>query len=129
MPFITKLKNGDIVEIEVGKKETNFQEEWIKEVKTAKAKTCMVKLLNKNKQIKKKKKTFEIFAKDRKNLALEIANVFTKNKINIESLEADVNDEKAKIKLTVKSKNNIDLKNIIEKLQKIENVKKVSIEE
>ncbi len=129
MPFITKLKNGDIVEIEVGKKETNFQEEWIKEVKTAKAKTCMVKLLNKNKQIKKKKKTFEIFAKDRKNLALEITNVFTKNKINIESLEADVNDEKAKIKLTVKSKNNIDLKNIIEKLQKIENVKKVSIEE
>ena len=43
MPFITKLQNGDIVEIITGKKKTNFQKEWLKEVKTAKAKTKMVK--------------------------------------------------------------------------------------
>ena len=128
MPFITKLKNGDIVEIEVGKKETNFQEEWLKEVKTAKAKTRMVKLLNRNKQKEKEEKTFEILAKDRRNLVLEITNTFTKNKINIESLEADVNDEKARIRLTVEERTKIDLKQIIEKLQKIKDVKKVSIE-
>ena len=128
MPFITKLKNGDIVEIEVGKNKTNFQEEWLKDVKTAKAKTRIVKLLNKNKPKENEKKIFEILAKDRKNLVLEIANTFTKNKINIESLEADVKDEKARIKLTVEKKAKIDLKQIIEKLQKIEDVKKVSLE-
>ena len=129
MPFITKLKNGDIVEIEVGKRETNFQEEWLKDVKTAKAKTKMVKLLNKNKQKEKEEKTFEILAQDRRNLVLEITNTFTKNKINIESLEADVNDEKARIRLTVKERTKIDLKQIIEKLQKIKDVKKVRLEE
>ena len=128
MPFITKLKNGDIVEIEVGKNKTNFQEEWLKDVKTAKAKTRIVKLLNKNKPKENEEKIFEILAKDRKNLVLEIANTFTKNKINIESLEADVKDEKARIKLTVEKKAKIDLKQIIEKLQKIEDVKKVSLE-
>ena len=128
MPFITKLENGDIVEIEVGKNKTNFQEEWLKDVKTAKAKTRIVKLLNKNKPKENEEKIFEILAKDRKNLVLEIANTFTKNKINIESLEADVKDEKARIKLTVEKKAKIDLKQIIEKLQKIEDVKKVSLE-
>ena len=128
MPFITKLKTGNIVEIEVGKKETNFQEEWIKEVKTAKAKTMMVKLLNKNEERVKKKEIFKIFAKDRKNLALEITDVFTKNKINIESLEADVLDKQAKIKLTIESKSKIDLKYIIEKIKKIKDVKIVELE-
>ena len=128
MPFITKLKTGNIVEIEVGKKETNFQEEWIKEVKTAKAKTMMVKLLNKNEERVKKKEIFKIFAKDRKNLALEITEVFTKNKINIESLEADVLDKQAKIKLTIESKSKIDLKYIIEKIKKIKDVKIVELE-
>lgn len=129
MPFITKLENGNIVEIEIGKKETNFQEEWLEDVKTAKAKTRMVKLLNKNKKSKKEEKTFEILAKDRKNLAIDITNVFTENKINIESLEADVNEKQAKIILTIDSKPKINIKQIMEKLQKIEDVKQVSIEE
>ena len=129
MPFITRLENGNIVEIETGEKETNFQEEWLKDVKTAKAKTRMVKLLNKNKQNEKEEKTFEIFAKDRKNLALEITNIFTKNKINIESLEADVNETQAKIKLTVLSKPRLDLNQIMQKLQNIKDVKQVIMEE
>lgn len=128
MPFIAKLENGDIVEIETGDKETNFQEEWLKEVKTAKAKTSMVKLLNRNSKNKKEKKTFEILAKDRKNLALEVTNVFTENKINIENLEADVNNSQARIRLTIISKQKINLRNILEKLQKIKDVRKVEIE-
>ncbi len=127
MPFITKLKNGDIVEIEKGEKETNFQEEWLKEVKTAKAKTRMVKLLNKSKQIEKDEKTFEIFAIDRKNLTLEITDIFTKNNINIESLEANVKEKNARIRLTIDYKHKLDLKKVIEKLKKIKNVKKVQI--
>lgn len=129
MPFITKLKNGDIVEIETGDKETNIQEEWLKEVKTAKAKTSMVKLLNKNRRKEKEKKTFEILAKDRKNLALEVTNIFTESKINIENLEADVDNSQARIRLTIISKPKINLRNILEKLQKIKDVRKVEIEE
>ena len=129
MPFISKLKNGNIVEIETGEKKTNFQEEWLKDVKTAKAKTSMVKLLDKNKKKEKEEKTFEIFAKDRKNLALEVTNIFTENKINIENLEADVEEEQARIKLTIISKPKINLINIIDKLQKIKDVRNVKIEE
>ena len=127
MPFITKLENGNIVEIEIGKKETNFQEEWLKDVKTAKAKTRMVKLLNKNKQNEKEEKTFEILAKDRKNLALEITNIFTKNKINIESLEADVNETQARIRITVQEAPKDNLINIIKKLENVNSVKTVKL--
>lgn len=129
MPFITKLENGNIVEIEIGEKETNFQEEWLKDVKTAKAKTRIVELLNKNKKNENQEKTFEIIAEDRKNLALEITDIFTKDKINIESLEAYVSEEKAQIKLTVLTKARMDFKQIIKKLQKIKNVKRVEIKE
>lgn len=128
MPFITKLQNGDIVEIITGEKETNFQEEWLKDVKTAKAKTRMVKLLNKNKTKPKEEKIFNIIAKDKKNLALEITNIFTENKINIENLEADVNEKKANIKITVKVRKNEDLNNVMENLENIDSVKIVSLE-
>lgn len=128
MPFITKLKNGDIVEIVTGDKDTNFQEIWSNEIKTAKAKTKILKLINKNKQQPKKKKTFEILAEDRKDLALDVTNIFTKNNINIESLEANVENKQAKIKLTVLLKPKLDIKQLIRKLQEIKNVKKIIIE-
>lgn len=128
MPFITKLKNGNIVEIETGDKETNFQEEWLRDVKTAKAKTSMVKLLNKNKKKEKIEKTFEIFAKDRKNLAMDITNIFTENKINIENLEADVEEEQARIRITIQEKPKDVLINTVERLENIDSVKMVKIE-
>ena len=128
MPFITKLKNGDIVEIETGKKETNFQEEWLKDVKTAKAKTRMVKILNKNKKDIIKEKVFKIIANDRKNLALEVTDIFTKNKINIENLEANVFEKSANIKVTIQAKPNDNLESIVEKLENIKDVKAVNME-
>ena len=128
MPFITKLKNGDIVEIETGEKETNFQEEWLKDVKTAKAKTRMVKILNKNKKDIIKEKVFKIIANDRKNLALEVTDIFTKNKINIENLEANVFEKRANIKVTIQAKPNDNLESIVEKLENIKDVKAVNME-
>ena len=128
MPFITKLENGDIVEIETGKKETNFQEEWLKDVKTAKAKTRMVKILNKNKKDIIKEKVFKIIANDRKNLALEVTDIFTKNKINIENLEANVFEKSANIKVTIQAKPNDNLESIVEKLENIKDVKAVNME-
>ena len=128
MPFITKLKTGNIVEIEIGKKETNFQEEWLKEVKTAKAKTNIMKILNKNKDKNIKIKTFKIVAKDRDNLALDITNVFSKNKVNIENLEAEVNKEKAYIKVIAQIKPKDCLLNILNSLDNLNSIEKAYVE-
>lgn len=110
MPIITKLKNGNIVEIITSKDEITPQEEWLKVIKTAKAKSRIIKLLNKKERENKEKKIIEIVAKDRKNLALEISDVFTKNGINIESMKAKVENKKAKIEVIVimKSKDSIE---------------------
>ena len=128
MPFITKLKTGNIVEIEIGKKETNFQEEWLKEVKTAKAKTNIMKILNKNKDKNIKIKTFKIVAKDRDNLALDITNVFSKNKVNIENLEAEVDKEKAYIKVIAQIKPRDCLLNILNSLDNLNSIEKAYVE-
>ena len=128
MPFITKLKTGNIVEIETGDKETNFQEEWLKEVKTAKAKTNIMKILNKNKDKNIKIKTFKIVAKDRDNLALDITNVFSKNKVNIENLEAEVDKEKAYIKVIAQIKPRDCLLNILNSLDNLNSIEKAYVE-
>ena len=128
MPFITKLKTGNIVEIEIGKKETNFQEEWLKEVKTAKAKTNIMKILNKNKDKNIKIKTFKIVAKDRDNLALDITNVFSKNKVNIENLEAEDDKEKAYIKVIAQIKPKDCLLNILNSLDNLNSIEKAYVE-
>ena len=122
MPIITKLKNGDIVEIIVNKEKISVQEEWLEEVKTAKAKKEILKLLKKNKQYPKQEKEIEIIANDRENLALEITNVFKENKINIESLEASVNGKKAKIKIVVEIKAKDNIKNILNEILEIKDV-------
>ena len=123
-----KLKTGNIVEIEIGKKETNFQEEWLKEVKTAKAKANIMKILNKNKDKNIKIKTFKIVAKDRDNLALDITNVFSKNKVNIENLEAEVDKEKAYIKVSAQIKPKDCLLNILNSLDNLNSIEKAYVE-
>ena len=128
MPFITKLKTGNIVEIETGDKETNFQEEWLKEVKTAKAKTNIMKILNNNKDKNIRTKTFKIVAKDRDNLALDITNVFSKNKVNIENLEAEVDKEKAYIKVIAQIKPRDCLLNILNSLDNLNSIEKAYVE-
>ena len=128
MPFITKLKTGNIVEIETGDKETNFQEEWLKEVKTEKAKTNIMKILNKNKDKNIRTKTFKIVAKDRDNLALDITNVFSKNKVNIENLEAEVDKEKAYIKVIAQIKPKDCLLNILNSLDNLNSIEKAYVE-
>ena len=122
MPIITKLKNGDIVEIITDKEKINIQEEWLEEVKTAKAKKEILKLLKKNKQYPKQEKEIEIIANDRENLALEITNVFKENKINIESLEASVNGKKAKIKIVIEIEAKDNIKNILNEILEIKDV-------
>ena len=73
------------------------------------SKSRIIKLLNKKEKEANKKKLIEIVAKDRKNLVLEISNIFTKNGVNIESLKAKVKEQKAEIEIivTIKPKDSI----------------------
>lgn len=128
MPLIAKLKNGDIVEIIVDKEKINVQEEWLEEVKTAKAKKEILKLLKKNKRYPKEKKGIEIIAKDRDNLALEITSIFKENKINIESLEASARKKKAQIKVIIEIESKDNIKNILNEILEIKDVKEAKID-
>lgn len=115
MPLVTKLKNGNIVEIITSELKTVPEEEWIEVIKTAKAKNQILKLLQTKKEEEKKSIKIEILAFDRKNLALEITNVFMKNGINIKELQTEVTNNKAKI-------------NIVAEIRRMEQVDKLSEE-
>lgn len=115
MPLVTKLQNGNIVEIITSELKTVPEEEWIEVIKTAKAKNQILKLLQTKKEEEKKSIKIEILAFDRKNLALEITNVFMKNGINIKELQTEVTNNKAKI-------------NIVAEIRRMEQVDKLSEE-
>ncbi len=125
MPVITKLKNGDIVEILTSDENIKVKEEWLEIVKTAKAKSNILKQLKKEKQEAKKKKEIEILALDRKNLVLEITNIFAKNNINIQSVHTNSNENKVKIYIVIEITENKNLKKIINEIILLNNVIKV----
>ena len=122
MPLVTKLKNGDIVEIITSKIRTNPEEKWIKVVKTAKAKTQILKLLKEKKESVKKNINIEIIANDRKNLVLDITNVFTKNNKNIKSLITKVCDGQAIIDIVVELYGEDDINVLLSKVENIDRV-------
>lgn len=129
MPLITKLKNGDIVEIRTANEKIKPEEEWIELVKTAKAKGQILKLLNQKREASKKDIAIEIIAKDRKNLILEITDVFTKSNINIKSLTTIVDNDKAKINMVIEVNGNENIKKLLEGIKKVNSVKTVLIKE
>lgn len=126
MPLITKLKNGDIVEIRTKNDKINPEEEWIELVKTAKAKGQMLKLLNQKREASKKDIAIEIIAEDRKNLVLEITDIFTKSNINIKSLTTIVDNDKAKINMVIEVNGNENINRLLESVKKVNSVKKIS---
>lgn len=119
MPLVTKLQNGNIVEIITSELKTVPEEEWIEVIKTAKAKNQILKLLQTKKEEEKKSIKIEILAFDRKNLALEITNVFMKNGINIKELQTEVTNNKAKINIVAEIKRMKQVDKLLEELMEI----------
>ena len=119
MPLVTKLQNGNIVEIITSELKTVPEEEWIEVIKTAKAKNQILKLLQTKKEEEKKSIKIEILAFDRKNLALEITNVFMKNGINIKELQTEVINNKAKINIVAEIKRMEQVDKLLEELMEI----------
>ena len=125
MPVITKLKNGDIVEIITSENIIHQQKEWLEIVKTAKAKKDILKLLKKDVGKVKEEKCIEIITEDRKNIVLEITKVLTKNDINIILLDTKKEQNKLMITIKIQIKENINFEEIISNLLQIENVKMI----
>lgn len=119
MPLVTKLQNGNIVEIITSELKTVPEEEWIEVIKTAKAKNQILKLLQTKKEEEKKSIKIEILAFDRKNLALEITNVFMKNGINIKELQTEVTNNKAKINIVAEIRRMEQVDKLLEELMEI----------
>lgn len=119
MPLVTKLQNGNIVEIITSELKTVPEEEWTEVIKTAKAKNQILKLLQTKKEEEKKSIKIEILAFDRKNLALEITNVFMKNGINIKELQTEVTNNKAKINIVAEIKRMEQVDKLLEELMEI----------
>ena len=61
MPLVSKLQNGNIVEIITSELKTVPEEEWIEVIKTAKAKNQILKLLQTKKEEEKKSIKIETF--------------------------------------------------------------------
>lgn len=127
MPLETKLKNGDIVEIITRKEEVKGKQEWLEKVKTAKAKSAIVKLLKKQGETQKERVKIEILGQDRKNLVLEISNIFTKHHINIEALQTQVTNELARIEIEIEITQENHLKKILPEISNINSIKQISL--
>ena len=127
MPIMTKLKNGEIVEIIASKEKAIPQKEWVEILKTAKAKSQIIKLLEQREEKKKIKQKIEIEAKDRKNLVLESTKSFVENEINITSLRTEVKDENAKIEIEFEMNKQEKLEKIVSQIIQIDNVKEVNL--
>ena len=129
MPITTKLQTGTIVEIITAPKEVTPKKEWLNSVKTAKAKTEIIELLNKYQGKEKSKYLVKIFANDKVNLVLDITKAFTHIKLNILSLNTEISDDEVRIDIVMETRQISKIENIKEDLQKIKEVKKVEVQE
>lgn len=124
MPVITELKDGDIIGLYQSNKEISVEKNWLNLVKTAKAKSEILKILNENKKCKlkqeKQKVNIEIYTKDEKNLVLDIINKFTQNDVNILTLKTEyISECDVKIYILVEKINKQILEKVIKEIEKV----------
>lgn len=127
MPLVTKLKNGNIVEIITSKNKTNPEEDWVDLVKMAKTKTKILKQLKQKGENHKKDITIKIVASDRKNLVLEITDVFIKYDKNIKLLTTKVEMSEAQVDIVIEVDENETLDELLSKIKNVNSVKKVNL--
>lgn len=127
MPIITKLENGNIVKVIVSEEECVPKKEWLESVKTAKAKSQIVKMLKESQNLEKAKYSVEILAKDRNNLMLDITKIFAQIRLNILSLVTHVDKNEAIINVVMETRKPEKLDKLKEETLKINGVKSVEI--
>ena len=127
MPITTKLKNGNIVEIIVSEEECEPKKEWLDSIKTSKAKSQVIKMLETKQVQEKLPYSVTIFAIDRHNLALDITRTFANIRLNILSLNTFVDNEDVKIDVVMETRKIEKLDKLNKELYKIEGITKVEI--
>lgn len=126
VPLWYSLASGDIVEIISGKHLT-AKKEWLDFAKSHYAREKISKALKLRKKSGRQsgqRISIHVRAKDRIGLFSDIANVFAKNRISLESVQI-VNEPEAKMisdYFMVRVKNRKHLEKILKKLQKVKNV-------
>ena len=123
MPVITELKDGDIIGLYQSNKEIIVEKNWLNLVKTAKAKSEILKILNENKNCKLKQENqkinIEIYTKDKKNLVLDIINKFTQNDVNILTLKTEyISEYDVRIYILIEKIKKQILEKVIEEIEK-----------
>jgi (p)ppGpp synthase/HD superfamily hydrolase len=127
MPINTKLKNGNIVEIITSKNECVPKKEWLENIKTAKAKTEVMKLLSKNQGKEKKKYLVNIISKERHDLLLDITRAFTKTKLNIVSLNTDKKDDDLNIEIVMETSKIAKVEKLINNVKELEGIVNIKV--
>ena len=129
MPITTKLRNGDIVQIITSKDGITPEKEWLDIVKTAKAKIHIVKRL-KETQKTIQNVNLDIFIKKLGDISLngiisEVTEIFTKNNINMESFEVNMEDG-IKIHITLEQIYLQNLDKVIKELAEKNQIEKIN---
>ena len=124
IPVITKLENGDIVKIVTTPNEVIPNINWLDIVKTAKAKSEILKQLEKVKEQNSKISVkLEIIAKDKEGIVLEILEILKNRKQNILSLNTNILEDKI-VKIVIVLE--VDLIEFLDEIKtSIENMKGV----
>lgn len=129
MPITTKLRNGNIIEIETGEKNSTPNREWLECVKTAKARREIIELLKEYGGKEKTKYSAIITAEDKVNLVLDITKVFAIIRLNILMLNTSVEDDVAKIEIVLETRKVEKLEKMKSEILKIKGIENIEIKE
>ena len=127
MPITQKLENGNIVEIITSEEMCSPQEQWLECVKTAKAKSKILKILEHQKKEKENDLAIQIIANKEGNIFFELASTFAKYQLNMKSLETEQTSEEIIISIKVENRDKKALEAIKKELLKIEEIKDIKI--
>ena len=126
-PLLTKLKNGDIVEIKTSGKLVNPEKEWLEDIKTAKAKSKLVKLMEIMEKNEFQENTIKIHCKDRKGMVLDIIRALEDKAINILELSTEMRSQEAVITISMRIEKDCNSKKITENIKKIEDINRIEL--
>ena len=125
--LFTKLKNGDIVEIKTSGKLLNPEKEWLEDIKTAKAKSKLVKLMEIMEKNEFQENTIKIHCKDRKGMVLDIIRALEDKAINILELSTEMRSQEAVITISMRIEKDCNSKKITENIKKIEDINRIEL--
>ena len=127
MPITQKLENGNIVEIITAECTCTPQEEWLTIVKTAKARSKILKLLKEQQTEVKKDSHIQIVAQKEGTILFTIVNMFANYQLNMTTLTTQVQKDRIIIDIELEMKDKQKLEKVKTELLKLELIKEIKI--